>query len=81
MRRALNNAKISEWAESLGGKRQATILLMEELKCGTSKAEKIAGGRYPSLPTPLEQDVLVRLTGFDYDLLFPLVGAKRRRAS
>ena len=67
----------------MGGIREATILIMSALKCGASKAEKLASGRYQSVPQPLELDALLELTKFELDELFPIVSKAKgkKRAS
>ena len=76
MRRVLSNSQINKWAESVGGVREATLLVMSALKCSASKAQKIASGRYPSLPQPLEQDALVALLQLSRETLFPMSSSK-----
>lgn len=80
--RRIDSAEVGSWVTSVGGVRKATWLIGETLECSLSKAEKIASGRYPSLPTLAEQVALATLMQRQRDVLFPLVAARgRSRAS
>lgn len=79
MKRYLDQGEIEGWRASVGGIREATRLISEKLECSRSKAEKLAAGRYPSLPTPTEQMALADLMHRSRDVLFPLVRARRKK--
>lgn len=49
------------WIESVGGLTEATLLVRDILKCGLSKAEKVARGRYPSALSEAERKALAEL--------------------
>lgn len=73
MKRTFDQKRVVRWTSSLpGGAAEATKLIMEKLKCSSSKAEKIAAGRYTGLPRPLDQIELAELINDDVELLFPL---------
>jgi hypothetical protein len=76
--RQLDRAEMHNWRESVGGLKAAARLISEKLECSESKAEKLASGRYPSLPTPTEQMALAALMKRPRDVLFPFVVAKGR---
>lgn len=58
-----NYAGINEsWIKAVGGSEAATALIIKTLKCSRSKAEKLAGRRYPSRIKPLEEEALNNLT-------------------
>lgn len=78
-RRHLSKDEFKAWRESVGGLARATLLVKEKLECSDSKAEKIASGRYISVPTPTEQMALAALMQRPRDVIFPLVASKRKR--
>lgn len=82
-RRQIDRGEMKAWRESVGGLKEATRLIAEKLECSESKADKIASGRYPSLPTPTEQMALAALMMRPRDVIFPFAPTKanRRRAS
>lgn len=81
MKRVISRELIREWAEGLG-RAEATARVLDCLKCGPSKAEKIVAGRYPSEPSPLERKALAKLLGVEESTLFVPVGAgAKNRAS
>jgi hypothetical protein len=67
----MNCKLMKQWSESVGGTTAATLQIMMKLGCSSSKAEKIASGRYPSSLVPLEQKALLSLTKFKPSELFP----------
>lgn len=58
---SLNPEILNKWIEKVGGVKFATDLIQGKLKCSRSKAEKIAGNRYPSKVTYAEQKELAVL--------------------
>lgn len=80
MVRHTNKAEFILWKQRIGRKK-AIEIVMTVLGCGSSKAQKIVDGRYPSLPVPLEQKALAVELGKDLDTLFRPVTAGRKRAS
>lgn len=80
MKRDLARQTIRSWTEKIGRKK-AIGMISGTLECSASKAEKLADGRYPSVPTPLEQKALAKLTRIKRDDLFPVVTATEERAS
>lgn len=78
LKRQLDQMEMTIWRESVGGLKEATRLISEKLECSESKADKLASGRYPSLPTPMEQMALAALMKRTRDAVFPLVTAKGR---
>ena len=80
VQRRIDTNEFGNWVRSVGGSIKATRLIEQKLECSESKAEKLAGGRYPSLPTPTEQMALAALMQRPRDVLFPLVAAKGKRA-
>lgn len=58
---SLNKVVLAQWVDKVGGLKSATLLVEDKLKCSYSKAEKIAGGRYPSKLTFAEQKELASL--------------------
>lgn len=81
MKRQINRLVMLEWRESVGGPREAARLIANCLRCGASKAEKLAAGRYPSEPNPLELEALTSLINKPIDVLFPVVQKRSRKAS
>jgi hypothetical protein len=81
MKRKIDSNEIAKWRESVGGLSIATRLIMQELSCSPSKAEKIASGKYPSVPSTLEQLALAALLKKSRDVVFPVIGKSRARAS
>jgi hypothetical protein len=81
MQRQLALKELASWRDRVGGLREAIRLIGEKLECSKSKAEKLAAGRYPSLPTPTEQMALAELMNKTRDELFPFCASKKRRAS
>jgi hypothetical protein len=82
MKRQLNRLEMTLWREQVGGPDEAAMLIKAALDCSLSKAEKLATGRYPSLPTASEQSALASLMNRPRDTLFPQIDkAKRTRAS
>lgn len=77
----MEKSVIIDWAERVGGLKKATQLIKAKLECSKSKAEKLAAGRYPSLPTPLEQRALASLMKCKRSDLFPVVEAVEEEAS
>ena len=77
-----NKQLINRWVATVGGMAKATLLIMEALECSASKAEKIAGGRYPSGVSATEQKALALLWDVPRDQAFkPVSAGKRARAS
>lgn len=81
MKRQLNKRLMTEWVKSKGGREPATRLVMDSLECSRSKADKIVGCSYPSVPQPLEQKALADLLRTTRDFLYPEVGRPRARAA
>lgn len=81
MKRRLDPNIMAEWRTSVGGLNQATDLIQKKLKCGFSKADKIASGTYPSVPSPLELDALSSLMKKSVDVIYPLACKPKGRAS
>lgn len=81
MERTINKQLVNEWVENVGGISQAAVLIKELLECSKSKAEKIAGLRYPSDLTAAEQKLLARLWKVQRDDAFKPVGAGKSKAS
>ncbi|RYZ89075.1 MAG: hypothetical protein EOP06_09905 [Proteobacteria bacterium] len=50
-----------EWRKSAGTLDEATDLIVDAIKCGRSKGEKIATGRYPNRLSQLELAALTNL--------------------
>lgn len=76
MRSKLDNHLLKKWSDSRpGGRKQAALEIIEALKCSVSAGEKLAAGRYGSLPSPLSQEALVNLTGLAPVKLFRPVSA------
>lgn len=81
MRLKLNRALVLMWKESVGGLDPATVMIKKCLSCSLSKADKIAAGRYPSTPTPLERKALAKLMKVEETELFVPVEGTKSRAS
>lgn len=82
MTQRLNGTAMKEWRAANGGYEKASALIKDKLQCSMSKAQKLATGRYPSLPSFAEQVALAELVDIPRDELFPLVTAKgKSRAS
>lgn len=81
MKRRLAVTEMHDWVMSVGGLREASRLVKEKLECSESKADKIVGCRYPSVPQPLEQIALASLLGRPRDVLYPTVGKPRARVA
>lgn len=71
MRRRVSKKAIQGWAAEHGGTDSAAIEIVRKLKCGTSKAWKLASGDYDSAISELEQQELLELTGLSVNALFP----------
>jgi hypothetical protein len=69
----MDQKELMKWVESVGGPIKATLLIQQCLECSVSKAEKMATGRYPSLPTPAEQKVLSKMMKRSRNKLFAVV--------
>lgn len=78
MKSKLNRALVIEWKERVGGLSHATEIIMSRLGCSVSKADKIASGRYPSVPTQLERRALAKLMEVEESELFPAPTGKSR---
>jgi hypothetical protein len=78
MKREIDYKRLEKWVERVGGIQNATTLICKRLECSLSKAEKLAGTRYPSMILPAEQVALSELTCIPRDALFPFVTAKGR---
>jgi hypothetical protein len=74
-----NNELFKVWSTSVGGAPEATFLIMKATGMSASTAEKLANGRYPSVPSKLIQKALSRLTGFPVDDLFPATQSSEQR--
>jgi hypothetical protein len=61
---------MKKWTEKVGV-RMAVAQIIMKLDCCASKAEKLASGRYPSVPSTLEQIALAELIGCERHVLFP----------
>lgn len=71
-----------EFRDKVGGHPQAMAKVMACLRCGPSKADKIASGLYPSMPSPLEREALAKLIGVEESTLFiPVAAGAKNRAS
>lgn len=81
MKRRIDYKEMLLWRESAGGIKEAARLISEKLECSLSKAEKIAGCRYPSVPTPTEQMALASLMQRPRDVVFPFACKRVDRAS
>lgn len=81
MKRRLDKTEMNNWVASVGGTVAAAKLVEKKLECCDSKAQKIVGCRYPSVPPPLEQIALASLLGRPRDVLFPTVAKPRAKAS
>lgn len=81
MKRRLAIKEMHDWVIDMGGPKEAAKLIKEKLECSKSKAEKIAGCRYPSMITPAEQVALSGLAHKSRDTLFPLAAGPRRRVA
>lgn len=81
MLRSMNFDKWNECVAAVGGNATATRMIMDELECSFSKADKLARCKYVSLPTPAEQKALAKLFKCKRDELFPTVGAAEKKAS
>jgi hypothetical protein len=77
----LNKDVLNNWIGKVGGMKSAAKLIESKLKCSDSKAEKIAGGRYPSRLTHAEQKELALLLKCAVSKLFPVVSATEEVAS
>jgi hypothetical protein len=81
MKLGLNRQLVDQWrTDAQLELSEATEEIKKCLGCSDSKAEKIASGRYPSLPTPLERKALAGLMNLEESQLFS-VGAGKSRAS
>lgn len=80
MSRTLDSSVLKKWVASVGGIKAATEIIKSKLECSMSKAQKIAGGRYRSLPAAAEQALLADLIGKPREKVFP-VGAGKSQAS
>ena len=80
MKHYLDEQAMRVWVKSVGGPVPAAEKIRSALGCSRSKAEKIAGCRYPSIPQPLERAAIAALIGKPQDLIYPLKG-KSKRAS
>ncbi len=78
-KRSLSKSEMLAWRESVGGVKKAAELIAHALECSISKAEKIAGGRYPSLPTLAEQLAISSLMERPRDKVFPVASPKAKR--
>lgn len=74
MLRSFNEEKWISCVAGVGGSAKATRMIMDELECSFSKADKLARCKYPSLPTPSEQKALAKLFKCKRDVLFPIIG-------
>jgi hypothetical protein len=82
MKRRINRAAVIEWRERVGGQAEALKLVMDCLKCSPSKADKVASGHYPSVPSALERKALCQLMGVEESTLFvPVTAGAKNRAS
>lgn len=54
----MNDKIRQKTVRKVGGVPVLTRLIEAALRCSHSKATKIAGGRYPSLPMPVEREIL-----------------------
>lgn len=81
MKRRLDKQLMTEWVKSVGSPTKASEIVKQKLKCSKSKADKIVGCRYPSVPQPLEQMALADLLGTTSDLLYPEACRLRSRAA
>lgn len=81
MKRYLEDKEMRAWVESVDGLVAAASLIKDRLGCSQSKADKIAGCRYPSTPQPLEQMAIAELMGRPRDAVYPLIKTKSKRAS
>lgn len=70
-----------EFVRREGGEANAADKIRRALECSPSKAEKIVGCRYPSLPPPTEQVVMAQVMGLTRDVLYPVIGKSRAKAS
>lgn len=77
MKRRLAIAEVKHWAMGFDSKEEAIDQVRQALQCSWSKADKIVGCRYPSVPVPLEQEALASLLGVPRDTLYPVVGKPR----
>lgn len=73
MKQVTNANLFKVWSGKVGGPTKATLLIMNSTGLSASTAEKLANGRYPSVPSYLAQKALAELTGFDHEELFPFV--------
>lgn len=78
MQRVIETKLIAEWVKTVGGISKAAGLIQTKLECSKSKAEKLAGNRYPSVPSPSEQKLLAALLKQKRDRIFPLAGGQRQ---
>lgn len=62
---------MTKWTRKVGGLHKATAKIIERTGLRASTAEKIAEGRYPSLPGTLIREALADLVGVHHDELFP----------
>lgn len=79
MKRTFDQTYIVRWAASIGGTAKATAKILEALGCSGTKADKIAQGKYKSVPPLLEQMALCELVNEPMDVLFP--PAKKTRTA
>lgn len=78
MKRKFNYKSFENWVLSVGGVHQATALIIQKTGLAPSTAEKMAAGRYQSIPNLLVQKALAELSKVDHEDLFPLVGARAK---
>lgn len=60
-RKHLDQQLVNEWRARVGSSAEATRLVVEAIKCGYSKGDKIARGCYPYRLSPLELEELHKL--------------------
>lgn len=72
MKRQLEAKEMEIWRDRVGSTNAAARLISDKLECSISKAQKLAGCRYPSVPSPTEQKALAALLKRPRDVLFPL---------
>jgi len=81
MKRTLNIDLIKDWTKSVGGLSRATGILLQQTQWSLSKAEKVAAGRYYFLHKLEDRKLLSKITGLNFNVLFPVEPKRSKKAS
>lgn len=80
-KRLVNKEVMLRWREDVGGPKEAIRLIMAELECCFSKAEKLQAGSYDRELCASEEKTLAALMKRPRDVVFITVGKRERRVS